>query len=368
MALLQQNTKGKIMSSDTQKNAMAILKDKGAPISMRLKSVREVMEANKEQMFQALPAHVTADRLIRVSLNCIRATPKLLDCTPASLFGAITESATLGLECNGVLGHAYLIPYGKECVLVPGYKGLIDLVRRSGNVSTLSMEVVHQGDNFSYQLGDQPMIHHIPNDDDPERDDKPITHAYAVVVLRDGGIQRKVWTTAKIDKHKERYSKAWKKADSPWRTAWPVMAKKTVIRDMINRGEIPTSVEVMTLAARDEYTEAIDVKPTSVVTTDTVRTVDDLTLQLEAEEAQTQPVADEPEPTEDNRDSWRLPMFKQIDDAKTLTEVDAVAAQFTASAIDDSERNTVDLNAAARKQKIREARGDGSNDQGSLLD
>lgn len=248
--------------------AFARIGDKKLGTGVRINSVRDVMEANKQAMFAALPKHITPERLIRVAMSSIRDNPKLLDCTPASLFDAITEAATLGLEPNGVLGHAYLVPFKTECTLIPGYKGLIDLARRSSTISTITMELVYQGDQFAYQYGDDPFIRHKPNDTDPKRHEKPITHVYAVVQLRDGGIQRKVWSTPQIDAHKEQYSKSWAwaekgdrskgggKKDSAWHTAWPVMAKKTVIRDMINRGEIPVSVEVQHLAAREELYEA----------------------------------------------------------------------------------------------------------------
>lgn len=219
-------------------------------MSSRINSVGDVMRAAAPQMMAALPKHVTADRMIRVAMNCIRKTPKLLDCNPVSLFSAITEAATYGWELGGVLGHAYLVPFKEDCTLIPGYKGLIDLCRRSGQVSTISMEVVHQGDTLSYSLGDDPHIKHVPNDRDVARDAKPITHVYAVVKLRDGGIQRSVWSTEKIDAHKKRYSKSWQKSDSPWQTAWPTMAKKTVIRDMIQRGLVPLSAEYSQLVER----------------------------------------------------------------------------------------------------------------------
>lgn len=233
---------------------MARVGDAKLPLSSRINSVGDVMRAAQHQMMAALPKHVTADRMIRVAMNCIRKTPKLLECTPVSLFSAITEAATYGWELGGVLGHAYLVPYGKDCTLIPGYKGMIDLCRRSGQVSTIALEVVHQGDQFSYSLGDDPHIKHVPN---PAMENQPITFVYAVVKLRDGGIQRSVWSTEKINAHKERYSQGWrfaeKKAkDSPWHTEWPTMAKKTVILDMIKRGLVPLSAEFSDLAKRSQ--------------------------------------------------------------------------------------------------------------------
>jgi recombination protein RecT len=223
--------------------------DQSLSIGARINCVGDVMRAMSHQMMAALPKHLTPDRMIRVALNQIRKNPKLLDCSAASLFGVITEAATYGWEIGGTMGHAYLVPYKDECTLIPGYKGLVDLCRRSGQISTISCEVVHQGDEFSYSLGDDPHIKHKPNDRDPARDSKPITHVYLVVRLRDGGIQRSVWSQQKIDAHKEQYSQAWRRAeqskrrDSFWHTAWPSAAKKTVIRDMINRGLLPVSAE-----------------------------------------------------------------------------------------------------------------------------
>lgn len=259
-------------------------------MSSRINSVGDVMRAAAPQMMAALPKHVTADRMIRVAMNCIRKTPKLLDCKPVSLFAAITEAATYGWELGGVLGHAYLVPFKDDCTLIPGYKGLIDLCRRSGQVSTISMEVVHQGDQFSYSLGDEPHIKHVPNDRDVARDSKPITYAYAVVKLRDGGIQRSVWSTERIDAHKKRYSKSWQKSDSPWQTAWPTMAKKTVIRDMIQRGLVPLSAEYSQLVER---TTVVDDDGEPLAGLDLIPSRIDEDLRI-VNESQAEPEADDP--------------------------------------------------------------------------
>ena len=266
------------------------------------------MKAMSSKMMAALPKHVTADRMIRVAINCIRKTPKLLDCDPASLFGAITEAATYGWELGGVLGHAYLVPFKREAQLIPGYKGLIDLCRRSGQISTISLEVVHEGDKFDYSIGDTPHIMHKPDDRNPKRHEKPITHAYAVVRLRDGGIQRSVWSQEQIDAHKEKYSSGWRfaekgdsskgggKKDSPWHTAWPTMAKKTVIRDMIQRGLIPVSAEYRDIVQRgiQDDDEGIDLDTTiDIVPTST----DELSIEGEAGEQSQDGTQTHPKPT-----------------------------------------------------------------------
>lgn len=238
--------------------------NRGLTTTQRMTSVEQVLKSCAPQMMAALPKHITPDRMISVAMNCIRKTPKLLGCNPPSLFSAIREAAAYGWELGGVMGHAYLVPYGDECVMIPGYKGLIDLARRTGTVSTIQMEVVHEGDCFEYELGDKPRINHIPNDADKQRDSKPITHVYARVTLRDGGVQRSVWTTARIEAHKVKYSQGWKwaesgdkpkgggKKDSPWHLHWPVQAKKTVLKDMFGRGLIPLSAELRDMVARED--------------------------------------------------------------------------------------------------------------------
>ena len=77
----------------------------------------------------------------------LRKTPKLLECDAASLMGSIGQVAQLGLEVGGLLGHAYLIPYGRECQLVIGYKGLMELARRSGQIKSIEARAVFEGDD-----------------------------------------------------------------------------------------------------------------------------------------------------------------------------------------------------------------------------
>jgi recombination protein RecT len=236
-------------------------------LGKRIESIGELLKANKGKMLAALPRHITPDRMIRVAMNCIAKNPALLDCTPQSLFACITEAATYGWELGGILGHAYLVPFKQTCTLIPGYKGLIDLCRRSGQISTIALESVYASDQFSYSLGLSPDIKHVPSDH-PDRTRQPIVYTYCVIRLKDGGHQLSVWSTAQVNAHKEQYSKGWAwaengrppsggKKDSPWHTAWPTMAKKTVVRDMIARGLVPMSPEFRNMADRVQQEDSL---------------------------------------------------------------------------------------------------------------
>ena len=213
----------------------------------KVTTIRQMMTDNKAAFAAALPRHMNADRLIRVALTSFNLTPKLLDCTPRSLFGAVIQCAQLGLE-PGVLGHAYLIPYGKDVQLVIGYKGLIQLSRRSGEISTVTAHEVRTKDKFTYQYGLEPKLVHVPSED---ADRGEISHFYAVVRLKDGGSQFEVMTKAQVDLHRDRYSRAAK--NGPWVTEYPEMGKKTVLRRVLKLS--PASIEIQHAVVLDEHAE-----------------------------------------------------------------------------------------------------------------
>jgi recombination protein RecT len=157
----------------------------------------------KPQMAVALPKHMNADRMARLALTAFSTNPDLQGCSAQSIAASIMTAAQLGLE-PGINGQGYLIPYKKTCTFVPGWKGLVDLVARSGR-ATVWTGAVYPGDKFEYQLGDTPFCRHVPGDDG---DEKPFTHVYAVGRVRDASMPViEVWTREKVRKHLKRYNK-----------------------------------------------------------------------------------------------------------------------------------------------------------------
>lgn len=217
-----------------------------------MNTVRELLGQNQKALAASLPKHITPERMARVALNSLRKTPALWDCDPMSIVKSVLEAAQLGLEVDGVLGHAYLVPYGKECQLLPGYRGRIELCRRSGQISTIYAEVVHDGDDFDFGLGDDPFIRHKPNLLDPDRENQPVTYVYAVCKLRDGGTQRSVMSATQIEAHRKRFSQAGGKSFSPWQDVinWRWMAKKTTLIQLCKL--LPVSVEAQRLFQAEE--------------------------------------------------------------------------------------------------------------------
>jgi recombination protein RecT len=191
---------------------------------------------------KALPPHMNADRMARIALTTIRTNPKLLECSLPSLMGAVMQAAQLGLE-PGLVGHCYIIPYGKEATFIIGYKGMIDLARRSGNIESIYAHAVYENDDFDYEYGLHPKLVHRPS----MGERGGFIGAYAVAHFKDRGYQFEFMPRSEIDKRKQR-SKSHK--NGPWVTDYEEMAKKTVVRHMWKY--LPISIEIQQMAAQDE--------------------------------------------------------------------------------------------------------------------
>lgn len=213
-----------------------------------VEQVRDLLEKAKPQLALALPKHLTADRLLRVALTAVQRTPDLLNCDRLSLLGAIMQAAQLGLEPDGVLGHAYLVPFGSQVQLIPGYKGLIALARRSGEISSIAAHVVYERDQFIYAYGLDEKLIHVPAATD-ERG--KAVYAYAVARFKDGGHAFEVMSFQQIEAIRKLSRAATR---GPWVTHWDEMARKTVIRRLAKY--LPLSVEFQRAAALGDLADA----------------------------------------------------------------------------------------------------------------
>lgn len=231
----------------------------------------------RDQLAMVAAKHMSPERMMRVVANAIRTTPKLGQCEPMSFLGALMQCAALGLEPNTILGHAYMIPFENkrkgvtEVQVVVGYKGLIDLARRSGHITSLSANIHYSDDDlWEYEEGTEARLRHRPGMLKGEK-----LHAYAIAKFKDGGHAYVVlpwaqimairdgsqgWQTAK------RYGKA---AESPWGKYEDEMAKKTAVRALSKY--LPLSVEFMDAVqiddARADY-RAFAIDPTAGVQID----------------------------------------------------------------------------------------------------
>lgn len=218
------------------------------PIKQKVANVRNLLEKCRDQLAMALPKHLDANRMIRIAMTSIQKTPKLLDCTQASLIGAVMQAAQLGLEPDGLLGQAYLVPYKTTATLIPGYKGLLKLARNSGEISTIYAHEVYAKDQFKFSYGLNECLEHTPT---AEEDPGEVIAFYAVCKLKDGSHQFEVMWKRQVDTVRKRSRAA---NDGPWVTDFNEMGRKTVLRRLCKM--LPSSVELASAIAIDERVEA----------------------------------------------------------------------------------------------------------------
>lgn len=227
--------------------------------------VADFFEMNKDTIKAVLPQHMTADRMLKIALRCLRVTPKLMQCTVSSLFGAVVTCAQLGLEPNTPQGHIYLIPFENrkknitEVQVIIGYKGLIDLARRSGEIVSISSHPVFNNDPFEIMFGTDEKIVHRPHLDGDRGD---IVGFYAVAKLTDGGTQLEFMSASEVNAIRDgaqgyrtavRFQKQGEKLNTPWATNYEEMGRKTVIRRLCKY--LPMSIELAHASALDERGE-----------------------------------------------------------------------------------------------------------------
>lgn len=222
-------------------------------IQAQAPTFESMLKASETQIAAALPKHMSPERMLRVALTCYRTNPKLKDCEPVSLVKCFVEAAQLGLE-PGVNGEAYLVPYGRECTLIPGYRGLIKNARRSDEIAKIDAYPIYEGDEYEVVLGIDPQIIHKPK----FKSTKAILY-YAFCKLKSGEVQFVIRTREQIEKHRDRYSK--QANGQAWRDSFDEMALKTVIRNLCKR--IPSSIELLETIAHESKVYEADYEDTT---------------------------------------------------------------------------------------------------------
>ncbi|MDN7445925.1 recombinase RecT [Burkholderia multivorans] len=225
-------------------------------------SVKQFFESQKATLAAVLPRHVSPDRMLKIALGALRTTPKLMECTVESLMGAVVQCSQLGLEPNTPLGHAYLIPFEKkkkvggewvtekvETQIVIGYKGLIDLARRSGQVVSIAAHAVYEHDHFDYAFGLNEKLEHKPAMSARGR----VIAFYAVAKLVGGGHAFEVMSAEQVNEIRDasqNYKFARDKEKTVWGQHYEEMGRKTVLRRLFKY--LPVSIELASAAALDD--------------------------------------------------------------------------------------------------------------------
>lgn len=282
-------------------------------------TIQDLLERRRDEISKVLPRHMTPDRLMRVALTSIGKNPDLMACSGASLLSAILQCAELGLEPGGALGHAYLVPFKQKdgpplCTLIIGYRGLLELMRRSGELSQVEAHIIYERDEYKVRYGLNPEFFHTPKLDGDAG--KPVL-VYMIARMKDGSQHVEIMKVPEVEaiRARSRYGKY-----GPWVTDWGEMAKKTVLR----RGAkyLPLSSERLARAMdvdNDDFVDGESQHATEATAANVQVLAESKTAQLKRKLSAGKPIIDvapgqsedeaekaalQPEPPSDNNAPW----------------------------------------------------------------
>lgn len=223
------------------------------------KTIFDLIKAGAKQFSAAAPKHFNSERFVRIALTEVRKNPELANCSQESLLGCLMEAARLGIEPGGVLGQLYLLPFKNkklgtvECQLQISYKGQIELLRRSGQLSDIYAYPVYENDEFSIEYGLNRNIVHKPNFSNKGA----LIGIYSVAKLKDGAVSFEFMTTQEIEEHEQKYRLGQYK-NNIWNKNFIEMGSKTVVKKMLKW--LPISVEFIENIRNDEKINKVDIE------------------------------------------------------------------------------------------------------------
>lgn len=199
----------------------------------KIATLKDLVSARKDQIGKVLPSVLPPEQFTRLVLNALMSTKHLSECDMTSFYNSVMTCAQLGLKPN-VNGEGYLLPYfnGKtkmyNCQFIPGYKGLMILARRSGEIASIDAQTVYENDVFELSYGFEPCLIHKPL---LTGDRGAVKGFYAAVILKDGGKNAFYMSVDDAKKYGQKYSKTFN--NGPWQTDFEAMAKKSCLRQVL---------------------------------------------------------------------------------------------------------------------------------------
>ena len=219
------------------------------------KGLKSVLDKFKTEIATALPLHLkdNAEKYARQLVTLHSSNSYLQRCSVESMLGSLMTASALGLDLSPQLGQCYIIPYGTQAQFQLGYKGMIDLANRSGQIIRIYADVVYEKDHFEYSKGLDGTLKHEESD---EEDRGKPTHVYALAQFKNGGYAFDVWTWNRVMAHGKKHSQSFTRGSSPWQSDPESMAKKTLLKSIWKY--LPISTEIQRAAVADEAVRVVN--------------------------------------------------------------------------------------------------------------
>ncbi len=222
---------------------------------------RRQLEQRLDSFADALPPHITIQRFKSILSWAVLADPGLLAADRVSLFEACLAAANDGLvpdkrEGALVIYKTKIKENGKDVWIkkvqwMPMVRGIINKIYNTGQVRSVSLDIVYGGDEFRYWTDDQgEHLEHFPAEN---RDKYVLRRVYALVVMKDGAVFAEPLDMEEVQKvqSKSRSKDADGNPTGPWRDWFEEMAKKTAIRRLAKR--LPIAREIQQVLDRDNH-------------------------------------------------------------------------------------------------------------------
>lgn len=196
--------------------------------------VRTELTRMQPQFAAALPRHVDPARFVRVTMTALQMTPALLNADRRTLFASAMRASQMGLMPDGREGA--IVMFKEQAQFMPMVAGIMKLVRNSGEISTWSVQAVHENDEFECVFGDDERITHKR----AKGARGPLIGAYSIVTMKDGEKSREYMDLEEINAIRKRSRSS---SGGPWVTDFAEMAKKTVVRRHSKRLPMSTDLD-----------------------------------------------------------------------------------------------------------------------------
>ncbi len=204
-----------------------------------------------------LPKHMSSERFLQLAISTVNQTPELAICQPVEVLSCLMKCSTLGLEPDAVdgLGRAYIIPTkikGRQsCRFQMGYRGMLELMERSGKIKSYNIMAAYEDDDYQLTLDENGVPHLVASTVNFNAKHTPETlqFVYLHVEYMNGGEHNAYMTKAEIEKVKSTSQSA-NSNYSPWKTSYEAMALKTLIRREFKY--MPVSIEAQSVVSADD--------------------------------------------------------------------------------------------------------------------
>lgn len=220
-----------------------------------------------------------------------------------SIMTAAMKAAVLNLPIEPSLGFAYIVPYKNQAQFQIGYRGLIQLAIRSGQVKNINAGVIYASQFVSYD----PIFEELKLDlTKPATGD--VAGYFASLELTNGFRKMTYWTLEQVTAHGKRFSKTF--TSGPWKTDFDAMAQKTLLKDLISK-YAPLSTDMQEAVVADNATENVTRSTRDVTGTTDQDILDNLLAEGPSEEGEQPPIGVDAE-TGEIMDGEQGALFKNL--------------------------------------------------------